>query len=266
MPYKDLDKAHAYERERHRKRVASRFAQGLCPRCGKRRPAAGHSVCAPCCERRRESERARYARGKAAGEPYGGRNPGYRRRMARERNKLRRRERRETGLCTRCGDRPPLEGSAACEPCREARRADERELYAARRARGACTGGAGGRPQALRSAVPAPRSMRGTTGRRRTPPAGGATPVFAPGGFAPIAENQRRGRRGVRPARTAPMCTRASTAAYPSTPRATPWSNSPPARTTGPGTAGRRSPCASPSPGSHARKSRSSPTHRPWQP
>ena len=138
MPHKDPEKARAYERERHRKRTAERRARGLCPRCGKHRPAPGRSVCVPCRERQRTSERARYAKGKTAGRPYGGRKPESRRRMARERNRLRRRERREAGLCTSCGNRLPVEGGAVCEPCREARRADERELYAARRAAGLC--------------------------------------------------------------------------------------------------------------------------------
>ena len=87
MPHKDSDKARAYERKRQRRRNTERLAQGLCPRCGKTPSAPGRSVCAPCGERRRESERARYARGKAAGEPYGGRKPESRRRSARERNK-----------------------------------------------------------------------------------------------------------------------------------------------------------------------------------
>ena len=35
MPYKNPGKAHAYERERHRRRTAERLAQGKCPKCGK---------------------------------------------------------------------------------------------------------------------------------------------------------------------------------------------------------------------------------------
>ena len=138
MPRIDPGKARAYERERHRKRTAGRLARGLCPRCGKRRPAPGRKVCESCGERGRAAESARYARGKAAGEPYGGRKPESRRRAARERNKMRRRGRRETGLCASCGDAPPVEGGRSCEPCREARRASERGLYAARRAAGLC--------------------------------------------------------------------------------------------------------------------------------
>ena len=138
MPHKDPDKARVYEREHHRRRTAERLAWGLCPKCGKLPPAPDRSLCAPCGERRRESERARYARGKAAGELYGGQKPESRRRSAREKSKQRRHGRREAGLCARCGDRSPAGGGAVCEPCREARRAAERELYAARRAAGLC--------------------------------------------------------------------------------------------------------------------------------
>ena len=138
MPHKDPGKTRAYERERHRRRAAERRAQGLCPRCGEAPPAPDRSVCAPCREKQRAGERARYARGKAAGKPYGGREPESRRRAARERIKLRRLKRSEEGLCTSCGDRPPAGGGTACEPCREARRAAERGLYAQRRSAGSC--------------------------------------------------------------------------------------------------------------------------------
>ena len=61
--------------------------------------------------------------------------------------------------------------------------------------------GAGGRLQALRSAARAPRLRTGGTGRRRTPPAGGATPDCAPSVFAPTAAANPPGeRRGVSPA------------------------------------------------------------------
>ena len=137
MPYKDPEKARAYERERHRKRTADRLARGLCPRCGKVPPAPGRSLCEPCGERDRETRRARYAEARAGGAPYGGRDPESRRRMARERARKRRRERVEAGLCPRCG-REPVEAGAVCEPCRESRRAAERKLYAERRASGLC--------------------------------------------------------------------------------------------------------------------------------
>ena len=138
MPHKNQDRRRAYERERHRRRTAERRARGLCPKCGKNPPAAGRKTCVPCSERERAGERARYARAKAEGIPYGGRNLESRRRMARERNRKRRSERREAGLCTQCGDRPPVGGGTVCEPCAETRRAAERKLYAVRRASGLC--------------------------------------------------------------------------------------------------------------------------------
>ena len=144
MPHKDPEEARAYERERYRRRTAERLERGLCLRCGKHPPAPGRRVCGPCGERGRATERARYARGKADGDPYGGRNPEGRRRMARERNKKRRAERKEAGLCVRCGELAPAEGNVVCDTCREARRAEERKLYAARRAKGLC--GRCGRP------------------------------------------------------------------------------------------------------------------------
>ena len=144
MPYKDPEEGRRKERERHRRRAAERRALGMCPKCGKHPPAPGRSMCESCLEKGRKAERARYARGKAGGTPYGGRDPESRRRMARERSKRRRRERVEAGLCTACGERPPVEGGTVCETCREARRAEERKLYAARRAKGLC--GRCGRP------------------------------------------------------------------------------------------------------------------------
>ena len=138
MPYSDPETRRAYERERHRRRAADRLAQGMCPRCEKNPPAHDRSLCESCLERSRIAERARYARRRADGTTYGGRDPESRRRMAQERNQKRRRERTEAGLCVRCGELPPAEGSVVCEACREARRAEERELYARRRASGRC--------------------------------------------------------------------------------------------------------------------------------
>ena len=139
-PRRDVEKARAYEREHSRRQTAERIARNLCPKCGKAPPASGHNLCEPCAGKRRESERARYARGKAAGKLYGGRDPGQRRRRAREQSKRRLRARLDAGLCTRCGHRPPVEGGTTCEPCRDARREAERQHYAARRAAGLCVG------------------------------------------------------------------------------------------------------------------------------
>ena len=138
MPHKDPDKRRAYERERHRRRTEERRSMGLCIKCGRRRHSPERSLCESCLERGRIAERARYVRARAEGAAYGGRCPESRRRMARERNRRRRHERREAGLCVNCGARPPVQGSTVCETCREERRAAERELYAERRARGLC--------------------------------------------------------------------------------------------------------------------------------
>ena len=138
MPHRDPERRRAFERERHRRRTAERRARNLCSKCGKNPPAHDRSLCEYCLERNRIAERARYARRRADGMTYGGRDPESRRRMARERNKKRRRERREAGLCALCGRQAPVEGSAVCGPCREERRAAERKLYAERRAGGLC--------------------------------------------------------------------------------------------------------------------------------
>ena len=91
----------------------------------------GLDLCVPCAENRRAAERARYAEARAAGKLYGRRDPKERRRNARGRTRRRYDARREAGLCTRCGLRPPVEGGTACEPCRDQRRAGERARWAA---------------------------------------------------------------------------------------------------------------------------------------
>ena len=137
-PRRDPAKARACERERRRRQTAERIAHGLCPKCGRHPPEPGGSLCEPCGEKRRAADCNRYAEGKAAAKLYGGRDPEYRRRLAREQSRKRLRARREVGLCTRCGSHPPVEGGTICEPCRDARREAEREHYAARRAAGLC--------------------------------------------------------------------------------------------------------------------------------
>ena len=136
--HKDPQKARVYERERYRCCAAERIALGLCPKCGREPLAPERRLCAPCGERRRESECARYAAARAAGKQYGGKCPDGRRRIARERSKRRRHARRDAGRCTWCGRRPAVEGGTVCEPCRDARRESDREQYAARRAAGLC--------------------------------------------------------------------------------------------------------------------------------
>ena len=100
------------------------------------------SLCRSCGEKRRKAERVRYARAKAAGRLYGGRNPEDRRRIGRERSRKRLRTHQDAGLCTRCGNRPPVPGGATCRACRDARQAAEQEQYAARQGRGPVRPGA----------------------------------------------------------------------------------------------------------------------------
>ncbi len=137
-PRRDPEKARASGREHGRRRTARLVAGGLCVRCGTVPSEPDRRLCEPCAEKRREADRARYAEARAAGKLYGGRDPEAKRRSARAGSRKRDSARRETGLCTRCGRRPPVEGGSTCGPCREARQAAERERYAARRAAGLC--------------------------------------------------------------------------------------------------------------------------------
>ena len=138
MAYKDPGHGRARDRERYRRRTAERLARGMCPRCGEARPVPDHSLCQCCGEKRRQAERARCAKARAAGILYAGRDAERCRRSASDRSKRRDRARREAGLCTRCGKQQPVKGRTVCEPCREARGEREREQYAARRAAGEC--------------------------------------------------------------------------------------------------------------------------------
>ena len=138
-PRREPEKARAYERKRARRQTAERAARGVCVRCGANPAEPDRRLCGPCAEKRREADRRRYANAKAAGLKYGGKDIESKRRSARIASRKRREARRESGLCPRCGRRPPAEGGATCEPCRETRQAAERELYAARRAACLCT-------------------------------------------------------------------------------------------------------------------------------
>ncbi|MDE0175587.1 MAG: hypothetical protein OYH76_10210 [Defluviicoccus sp.] len=138
-PRRDPARARRYERERSRRERAARQAEGVCIRCGKAPAADGRKSCEPCLEKRRASDRAKYAAGKAAGLPYGGADPEVKRRAGRAKSKRRQKERIEAGLCIRCGGRPPVEGGTTCRPCRQKRQAAEKRLYAERRAAGRCT-------------------------------------------------------------------------------------------------------------------------------
>ena len=128
----------ARARERGRPRIEERAALGSCVQCGRNPAAPDRRRCEPCLEKRRASDRAKYATGKAAGLKYGGADPIRKRQASRAASKRRKDSRREAGMCTRCGERPPVEGGATCEPCRVSRREANREIYAARRSTGLC--------------------------------------------------------------------------------------------------------------------------------
>ena len=138
MPYKEPEKERTCGRRRYERITAARIAHGMCPRCGKAKPAPDHTLCRPCGEQRRKAERARHAKAKAAGLLYSGRDAARCRRSARDRSKQSDQARRDAGLCTRCGSRQPLEGGTVCAPCRELKRDREREHYARRRDAGEC--------------------------------------------------------------------------------------------------------------------------------
>lgn len=128
----------ARAREGQRRRHAERISRGACSRCGKCPPEPGLKMCRECADKRRAAERARRERARQNGLPYAGRDPEQCRRADRAGDRRRRGERRDAGLCTSCGHRPPADGRTVCEPCREARRALDRRRYDARRAAGLC--------------------------------------------------------------------------------------------------------------------------------
>ena len=136
---RDPAKARVYERKRARCEAAERREAGRCIRCGTAPAADGRKSCEDCLEKRRVSDRANYAAGKAAGKLYGGANIEAKRRSARTRSKRRQKQRVEAGLCIRCGKPAPAEEGTTCSPCREKRQEAERRQYADRRAAGLCT-------------------------------------------------------------------------------------------------------------------------------
>ncbi|MDE0254377.1 MAG: hypothetical protein OYG32_06245 [Rhodospirillaceae bacterium] len=136
---RDPETARRYERERSRRQTETRRAAGLCTRCGKEPAAPDRSSCEPCLEKRRKTDRAKYAAGKAAGLPYGGADADAKRRAGRAKSKRRQKARIAAGLCIRCGKQQPAEGGTTCTPCRQKRQAAEKRQYDRRRAAGLCT-------------------------------------------------------------------------------------------------------------------------------
>ena len=138
-PRRDPAKARQYERKRTRRDREKWRAQGLCTRCGTEPAVPDRASCEPCLENRRADDRARYARGKAAGLPYGGANADAKRKSGCAKSRRRQKARREAGLCIRCGQHPPAGDGTTCTPCRDRRQAAERQHYAERRDAGLCT-------------------------------------------------------------------------------------------------------------------------------
>ena len=126
------------EYARARQLALERKAAGRCVKCGGADAEPGLTLCLTCVRRRRAGERARYHEAKAAGLGYGGKSVRAKRSSARIRSRQRRQARLDAHVCVRCGRRPPVDGGASCEPCREARRAAERATYHARRSAGRC--------------------------------------------------------------------------------------------------------------------------------
>ena len=140
MAYKDPDEQRCKDRERFRKRSASRIAQGLCPRCGERTPLPERSLCGPCNEKRNKASRARDARLRAEGKPR--RDPVREREYERERSRRETAARKAEGLCGRCGRQSAAPDRSSCEPCLEKRREADRVKYAAGKSAGLPYGGA----------------------------------------------------------------------------------------------------------------------------
>ena len=138
MPYRNPDDNRACQRRRYRRQTEERLAAGLCPNCGHRQPEPERRLCAECNRKRREADRARYARAKASGALYGGKRADAKRRSARAGSKRRYRERLAVGTCVRCGVRAPTEGSSRCEPCRSRRNDGDKRRWADRRSDGRC--------------------------------------------------------------------------------------------------------------------------------
>ena len=234
MAYRDPAEGRRKDRDRTARLTAARTAAGLCTRCGKTEPlparrlcapcnekrnaatpsagppafarsaaglrrAPGARLCEPCAEQHRARDRARHARTKAEGIPYGGRDPEARRRAGRERSLRRSEARKAAGLCIRCGNVPPGEGRAMCEPCREDQAAGETRRAMPNAAPPACASNCATpcarREDLLRSRAPRPAPGAGTS-RRSARPTVDAMPSGAPGAIAPVM--RKTGQRGGR--------------------------------------------------------------------
>ena len=224
--------------------AAERIARGMCPRCGKAKPAPDRTLCRHCGEKRRKAERARCARAKAAGILYGGRDPERCREFARDRSRRRDRARRDARTCTRCGTHPPGMLKAASSRC--ANRATWHGVTGSgnnmpRGESPVCAAGAARpRPAIPRIATGAPGARPNAQEKWRKMQ--GADSVIrggAPGGFASIVPHRPRARPGVLRAPAGPGRVRASIAGCRFCHLELLSSRSPPARIMGHGTGGK---------------------------
>ena len=164
MPIKDPAARRTHDRERYRKCTAERLAAGLCPRCGKCPPSIGLRLCEPCAEKARAAGRARDARLRAAGKPRRDREKA--RAAGRRRYRRQVAERRERGLCAKCGSSPAEDGRRLCAACAEKRRESERRRYRAAMAAGKLYGGksVSGKRKSARIASKKRREIRRVSG------------------------------------------------------------------------------------------------------
>ena len=199
MPHKDPEVRRARDRERFARRTAERRAAGLCPKCGRRPPEPGRSLCGSCAEKARAAGRARDARLRAAGERR--RDPEKARAYERERARRQAADRAARGLCTKCGRNPAEPGRRLCGPCAAKRGEADRRRYANAKAAGKKYGGKNVESK-RRSARVASRKRREACRKTglcprcgRRPPAGAAPPASRAGrpGRPPSASDTRRG-------------------------------------------------------------------------
>ena len=80
------------------------------PAAARCRPPRPRVLRAPAWKAAAPTTAPRYARGKAAGLPYGGANADAKRKSGRTKSRRRQKARREAGLCIRCGQHPPRRG------------------------------------------------------------------------------------------------------------------------------------------------------------
>ena len=208
-PRRDPATARVSGRRHRRRQAAERRARGLCPNCGKQPPAPDASLCEPCSGQRRDAERARYAKGQAAGKPYGtpgmaGATPGSAERW---------RARRVGGACANASKRACAPDAGTGPRPRTARPASRAAKPARPPSANSMPCGAppvsapvagNGPSTAPLPAHRAPCARAGAIRRRRTQPPDGSTPGGGPRGNAPTAESPRRARRGASPVRSGP--------------------------------------------------------------